>query len=952
MNIKKESLKKGAEVGARTAGDIVAIVFKILGTILLIGLLTTVFLAIIFASYVKNYLSAQLDVNLSDFSLSQTSIVYCYDDDVGDYVQLDELSGRQRRTWVDYEKIPKYMEYAAVAIEDKRFYQHHGVDWFRTLHAVGNMFLSMSDTFGGSTITQQLIKNLTTYDDVTVKRKITEIFRALDFEKRYTKQEIIEWYLNSIYLGEGCYGIAAAANEYFGKDVSELSILECASIISITNNPSMYDPYIAPKSNKRRREIVLQRMLEDDYITSAQYKEAMSQELVLKRGAEDEETNGKVTSWFIDALIEDVIHDLMREKNVSYNIAEQLLYTAGYRIYTTLDPDIQAIVDDVYSSRDNIPSGYKQSTYQEMQSAIVIIDPYTGDIVALSGGVGKKEGSRLFNLATDMKRSPGSSIKPIASYAQAIELGLIMPYSLVYDSADVKLQGSDWYPNNDDYSNAGQITIRYALQRSINTVAAQLIDRITPETSFYFLRDKLGFTELIESENGMSDINYASLALGQLTYGVSVRDMASAYTCFVNDGIYTKGRLYSKIEDANGNLIYENIPASNVAFSTTTAYYMNDMLQNVVNSGTGVNARLPNQPAAGKTGASGNWCDRWFVGYTPYYVGAVWCGYSQPEYMGSSNPSTGMWKKVMERVHAELEPKDFPIPEGMKKVTVCIDTGLLAGPACHNDIRGDRTMTLYMTPTAAPTQTCTCHTMVELCEASHGFPTDDCPADKIISCSVLDLSKAPSPIDTPPYYTDASLYKVDSEKATDAQREAMVRTRIYYTLDEITPCSVHQLDPISGWFIDTTTGYLINPSTGSIYDPVEDKLYDKYSGWQIDWKTGALIDPVSGGLIDPWTGEAFTKEIDPNAPDKVKRPPNYGPQTPEPTNTPVPDDEGLLLPPDLVYTPEPTDEPVIPTDEPSEPNEPTEPEYTPDDGGVFYTEPPVIPPEGLGDNFG
>ena len=922
MKINKNHVKKGAEAGARTAGGILHAILKIIGTILLIVIMTGLIFTVIFASYVKNSLSSELDVNLSDFSLAQTSVIYYWNDDSESYEVLEELSGRKKSTWVSYEQIPKYMEYAAVSIEDKRFYTHHGVDWYRTIGAFGNMFLSMSDTFGGSTITQQLIKNLTEYDEVTVKRKLLEIFRALKFEKTYSKEEIMEAYLNRIYLGEGCYGIGAAAKEYFDKDVSELTIAECACIIGITNNPSMYDPYIDREANRERQEIILGQMLEQEYINQSEYDSAMAQEMVFTRGADEVSDSSSVTSWFVDALIEDVIADLMELRGVSYKVAEDLLYSAGYKIYSTIDPDIQAIVDDVYSSHDNIPTGYKQSSYQELQSAMVIIDPYTGDVVAMAGKVGEKEGSRIFNYATDMQRSPGSTIKPIASYSLAMDLGIIMPYTTYYDSAAVKLRGTDWYPNNDNYSNSGLITIRYALQRSINTIAAQLIDDVTPQVSYDFLTQKLGLPLIDDPSSGLSDNGYASLALGQLTYGVSVRDMASAYTCFANDGIRTESRTYSRIEDASGNLIYDNVPESFVALNSTTAYYMNDLLQNVVSSGTGYYAKLPNMPTAGKTGASSNWCDRWFVGYTPYYVGAVWSGYENPEYMGSSNPSTGMWRQVMERVHENLEYKEFDRPDNMKQVTVCIDTGLLATDACKNDLRGNHTMTLYMESSKIPTQYCQAHTLIELCSDSMKLPSDDCPQSSIKTYAVIDLNKAPGNIKTPPYYSDSACY--------NAKDPAIVEDkRIPYLLDEIEICDKHLVDPESGWLIDSTTGYLKNPKTGLLYDPATDKIYDQHSGWEIDWKTGALIDPVSGELIDPWTGEKYVSDtpVDENTPDKFDRPPNY--QKPQPSTPPATEDPVT----------EPTDDPSSPTDDVSPPDVSDEPGSTedPDGGSLFYT---------------
>ena len=865
MAVNKHAVAKGAEVGARTVGGIVTLILKIIGTILLICITTGLIFMCIFAIYVKNSLSTELDVNLSDFSLAQTSTIYYYDDDSGQYRELAQLHMEENRVWVDYEDIPKYLEHAAVAIEDKRFYTHHGVDWYRTIAAFGNMFLSMSDTFGGSTLTQQLIKNVTQYDEVTVKRKLLEIFRALEFEKRYSKEEIIEAYLNRIYLGEGCYGVGSAAQMYFGKDVSELTLAECASLIGITNNPSMYDPYIDPEANIERQRIILSEMLDQGYITEAEYEQALAQELVFTSSDPDEpdEVRSEYYSWYVDVVIEDAIHDLMEAKDINYETAETLLHTAGYKIYAAIDMDIQEIVDEVYENRENLPDTYVHSDTQELQSAICIIDQYTGNVVALAGGLGEKDRDRAFNYATDALRPPGSTIKPLASYGPAIDLGYVYPYTTMNDSPDVVLSGTSWYPNNDTYTNAGLVTVKYAMQESINTIAAQLIDRITPQVSYQYLTEHFGISSL----DPTNDVAYAPLALGQLTYGLSVRELANAYTAYANNGIYTESRTYTLILDANDNVVIDNQPESIAAVSEVTAYYITDMMQNVVSSGTGWLASLSNSPVAGKTGASNNWEDRWFIGYTPYYTAAVWTGYDTPEYMGSSNPAVSMWQQCMEEIHNQLEYRSFPVPENMRQVTVCIDSGLLATEICANDLRGNHTMTLYMANTAAPVSACDCHVWQEVCSESLWLMSDDCPADCATKVGVIDKSKITYSVLTPPYVN----------KETDRETP--------YIVGEMQPCYLHNLDPETGWLIDPDTGYLISPNNGFLYDMSTGKVYDPYSMWEIDYKTGMLIHPETGDLIDPWTGDVYVPEtpITSDSPDVVDRPPGYESPSPSPS---------------------------------------------------------------------
>jgi len=848
--------------------------FRILGTLLLIMITTGMLFACIFAVYVKTNLSTELDISPESFSMNLSSIIYYKDKETGEYKELSLLYSDENRKWVDYEEIPKWFEYAAVAIEDKRFYKHSGVDWYRTAGAIGNMFFGMRNTFGASTITQQLIKNLTEYDDVTVQRKLLEIFRALDFEKKYSKEQIIEWYLNRIYLGHGCSGVAAASNVYFGKELGELTIAECASIVGITNNPSAFDPYYYPESNIERQRTILFEMYDQGYINKEQYEEAINQELVFQPG-DTEQTIIDDNSWYVDAVIEDVINALRVKKGISYEAAEALLYSSGYKIYSNIDMDVQAAIDEVYGDINNLPAGYYQSSTQQLQSAIVITDPFTGDIVGMAGGMGEKVGNRLLNRATNMMlRPPGSTFKPLAVYSAGIEMGYFMPYTTFDDSPNIKLSGTNWYPKNDDFNNSGLVTIRYAVQRSINTVAAQIIDLIGPGKAFDFVKERFGITSMVEEpdENGFCDKDYAPMALGQLSYGVSVTEMASAYTAFVNNGIYTRGRTYTHVTDSEDNTILENPLESHVAISELTSYYMTDLMQNVVTSGSGIFAKLSGMPTAGKTGAAGNWLDRWFVGYTPYYVGAVWSGYDVPEYMGPSNPSAVLWKQVMQKVHEDLPYKDFSRPEGMKQYTVCLDTGLLATEACASDIRGNHTMTLYMMPSAAPTEHCNVHVMVDVCKESLGLITDNCPASSHIKKGVLDLSKTAKKILTPVYKDEEGIV-------------------VPYILSEMKDCNYHYVDSATGWRVDRKTGYLVMPS-GTLYDPKTGKVYDPYSGWEVDKSTGALINPETGALIDPYSGKPYDGSwrnpvVIPGSGGSTPPPPTTSP-TPTPTTSPTP----------------------------------------------------------------
>ncbi|MDY4142972.1 MAG: PBP1A family penicillin-binding protein [Oscillospiraceae bacterium] len=646
------------EPAAEKRGGKAGRVLGIIGTILLIGVVTGLIFVCIFAFYVKTCITPSLDLDLNDFTLNQSSIIY-YQDSNGDYQKLTTVKSSENRIWVDGDQIPQHMKDALVAIEDKRFYTHKGVDWFRTAHAALNMFTGGS-TFGGSTITQQLIKNLTQQDDITVQRKLLEIFQALDLEKNYDKDEILEYYLNAVYFGEGCYGVQTAAQTYFGKDAKDLSVAESAAIVGITNLPTYYDPFYSVENNKERQENVLREMYKQGYLNKSEYEAAKSEELEFVRGENSPDTFN-VYSYYEEVVLSDVIGDLAEAKGISRNAASQLVHNAGYEIYACIDKDIQAKVDAIYTDPEQLPKSYS-GTKSQLQSAIVIIDQTTGEIKALSGGTGEKTISYGLNRATGTTRPPGSSIKPIAVYGPAVEYGLISPSTMVLDADEthVQLAHTSWYPKNSPNTYDGIITITTALQKSKNTVAAQIMDKLTPSASLEFLRSRLGVTSLIDS-----DADYAAMALGEPHYGITVREMAQAYTALANDGVFTYSRTYTMVKDRSGKIILDNQPQTIRAFSQETARTMTYMLNNAATYGTGSESRLSNMPVAGKTGTTTSNRDRWFCGYTPYYTCAVWTGYDTPETMSfSGNPATQIWQKVMSAIHADLPRKEFNISYG------------------------------------------------------------------------------------------------------------------------------------------------------------------------------------------------------------------------------------------------------------------------------------------------
>ena len=721
---------------------------KVFGTMVLVLFLTTLIFACLFALYVKNNLSAQVD-SIDGFTLDQTSVIYYEDPKTGQDVVLRKLYGGANRTWVKYEDIPKNLIHACIAIEDKRFEDHQGVDWVTTLKACVKMFLGRGEA-GGSTITQQLVKNITGRDEVTVRRKLVEIFSALELEKKYTKKQIMELYLNVIALGENCEGVESASQVYFGKSVSELDLAECAALIGITNNPSIYDPYINADKNKERQVIILDQMLEQKYITQEQHDTAVAEELVLHNASGEASGDEDYYSYLEDQVINDVVRDLSEKTGYDQTIVRKMLMTGGYKIYSTLNPDVQAAVEEVYQNLDNIPN---TASSQQLQSGIVIIDNKTGDVVAVAGGVGEKQGSLILNRATQSYLSPGSTIKPVSVYAPALELGLITPATVMDDTPYSFTDARHW-PKNSDSVYRGLMNINEAVGLSINTIPVKLVAQMTPEYSFEFAKEKMGLSTLVSSYvnaagDTFSDVDLAPLAMGGLTRGVTVKAMAQAYATFANEGVYREARTYTKVVDSDGKVVLDNTQQSHVAMKDMTAWYITYMLENTVESGTGTAAQIANMTVAGKTGTTTSDFDRWFAGYTPYYTGVVWCGYDDPEEVvltdSSTNPAIVLWQKVMEQVHDGLANKEFNKPTNVVECTVCRDSGLLMTDACREDPRGSRAVTVELSLYDVPTQNCDVHKEVEICGASGHVVNEYCKqveGNTTKTVGLLDVSRA------------------------------------------------------------------------------------------------------------------------------------------------------------------------------------------------------------------
>lgn len=630
------------------------------------------------------------DLDFEAIAYNSSSIVYADDKD-GNWVEVEFLHADGNREWIDSDKIPNVAKDAAVAIEDERFFKHGGVDLKRTTGAVFGWAIAKvtgkSPSFGGSTITQQVIKNLTNEKDKTVTRKIKEMMRAVAFEKRFTKDEILTTYLNISYFGNQCYGVESAAKMYFSKNALELTLPEAAMIVGITQAPGRFDPFKNPENATNKRNTVLKKMYELEKITKEEYESAVNSPLGVNESRRS--LNSSIYSYFVDQVINDVIADLQAEKGYSQSFASSQVFGGGLRIYTTMDSDVQAAIESVYENTANFPGASGG-----VQSAMVIVDPKNGAIKGIAGGIGKKTESRGLNRATQSVRQAGSSVKPLSVYAPSLENGKITAATII---TDAPITIGTWSPKNSYTGFKGDMSVRRAIEISANVPAVKTVQTLGIDKSFDFMTKKLGFTTLTNT-----DKNLSALGLGGMSNGVSPKEMAAAYAIFANKGIYNEPHTYTKVVDASGKVLLETKPESRRAISEANAFIMTSFLKDVVNgsAGTGRNARFTGQTVYGKTGTSNDNKDKWFCGFTTHYVGAVWYGYDAKKSVGSTNVSTQVWKKVMEKIHQGLPSQTFEKPESVTAVSVCQLTGKLSSSGCGHG------KTEYFAKGTLPTKYC------------------------------------------------------------------------------------------------------------------------------------------------------------------------------------------------------------------------------------------------------
>ena len=674
---------------------------RLLLAAVLVGVITVSIVGCVLVAYITSSFDAEEFIPiLGEMSLDNRSVIYVQNDK-GEYEPYHNLLGGTS-VWTDLEDIPLYMQNAVVAIEDERFWDHEGVDWKRTVGAmvnlVANRVLNLGSTeYGGSTITQQLIKVTTQNKDHSIKRKINEILAASEMEATtYTKEEILEGYLNNVPLTGDLVGVGIGARSYFGKELQDLTLAECAVLASITNNPSIYDPYTHPENVRQRQQLVLGKMYECGFITEDEYVNAINQELVFKSSA----IRQTVQDYYVDLVVEDVIADLMEEYGYTYTYANNLVYYGGLNIYSAEDPELQAKVEEVYKDEDNFPE-HRDGDEEDPETCFFAVD-YTGRVVATIGGRGEKTANRVLNRSTQSVRSPGSSIKPITSYGPSIIENRVH-YSSMLRDAPITLPNGDKWPHNYEAASTpdrGNVLLGVALQKSLNTTAARLVQNLTPQRSYDYATNIFRLTTLVESKavDGKlyTDIDLSPMALGAFSDGVTAREMTAAYAIFGNGGYYCEPYTYYKVTRGqldNETELLTGGPKSSPAMDPQSAYIMVSLLRRVVEQGTawnGVGQEWKGWQVFGKTGTSESEKDVYFSGGTAYYCASSWFGYDNNDILSKSQTgyAKSLWNKAMKVLHEDLQIKNFEMPEGVEKLKYCTATGQLATDKCKSTDTG------------------------------------------------------------------------------------------------------------------------------------------------------------------------------------------------------------------------------------------------------------------------
>ena len=777
--------------------------------LLKVFLLLIIVITVVGGGFLYGSIEGMIASTPTDYNLKpQYSATIIYDDNNEETQVLSDYSSN--RIIVKYEKLPDNLKNAFIAIEDERFYEHNGVDLKGILRALLNNLRHGSTSQGASTITQQLIKNNVFNVGgesnlfAKVKRKIQEQYLAMEVEKTNSKEDILTNYLNTINLGKGTLGVEAAANYYFDKSVYNLTISECAVLAGITKNPTRLNPIDYPEDNHTRRDLILKKMYELNYISSEEYESALSDD-VYSRISQNHSNQNKnsVYSYYTDALITQIVEDLQTQYGYTQAQAYNLVYRGGLRIHSTQSTKLQSIADSIINDADNYPvdtkysleydlevnhadgtsdtyterdikdyyrnvkgdtdyvtvyasksdmrkavKAFRKATLQkddtivgeninyslEPQVSYSLIDQSTGQVKVLVGGRGEKKDDLALNRATSFTRQPGSTFKILSTYAPALDTGG-MTLATVFDDAPYKYENGDKVTNYEKNSYKGLTTIRDAIIDSNNIIAVKALTKITPQVGYDFLL-KLGFTTLVNNRtnsNGTleSDVNQA-LSLGGITDGVTNMELTAAYAAIANKGVYNDPILYTTVEDSSGNIILENKSSSRQVMKESTAWLLTDAMEDVVEKGTGEEAKLKSDMAvAGKTGTTSNNYDYWFCGYTPYYTASIWTGYDyNTSFENEDDYHKVIWAKIMNQVVEETgqEIKAFDQCSDITTAKICTKSGKLAvNDLCSKDPEKSMEKKEYFEKGTEPSESCDTHVEVTFCSKSNKVARKYCP---------------------------------------------------------------------------------------------------------------------------------------------------------------------------------------------------------------------------------
>lgn len=747
--------KKGEAVMPKTKGQkVLGFLVRLAIGVTAFGLAMAVMGGVCFFHILNNYENIDIANTFKTLNMKATTYIYAYDSELNTYVELESLFVSEDRQWISFDDIPEYFKQATIAVEDERFYEHKGVDWPRFILATANSFLHFRGRFGASTITMQLVKNVTGADDATAIRKVKEVFNATYIEKIYEKDDILELYLNYINYGGQIQGILSASRFYFGKDPSQLSLIEVASIVGITNNPGMYNPYYSSnrEANLDRAKLIVGLMRDQEMISEEEYNEAMAvTELSFAFGGLGESEKKQAQSYYVDTVINVVISDLMKTYGVSSDIATKMLYQGGYKVYIPMDITVQNIMDGYYENRENFPKNTvtdkTTGEIEYLESAMIIMNYKNGDVLGIVGGIGEKEFARGFNRATSAFRQVGSVMKPIGVFAPAIEYNVVDGNSALLDVPND--EKGDWPVNYTDYYR-GLMPLRRALAYSLNGPTVDLATQLGPQNSYDFLVEKCGIKNLVGT--GVANDVSLSLSLGGVTNGLTVTEICAAYQIFPNNGVYNEPRFYTKIVDGLGNVVLENGVKSKVALSEQTAFIMRDLLYENVYDGYASSARFSTSAgkkitAYGKTGTSAANHDFWFSGFTSEYLGTVWIGFDSNAAIssGESALSAALWSKVMRSIYDAkgLSDGEFDRPTGVTEVEYCKYSGKLATDICKLDPRNTTADPVvkksWVKNENIPEDTCDVHHAMYICEDSGKLAHDNCSNGKVYAIAFLDI---------------------------------------------------------------------------------------------------------------------------------------------------------------------------------------------------------------------